>query len=155
MLLKKGHSGLCSEHAYLLEVLAESAGIRTRHVGLNGHVVMEAWYDDDWHMFDPDLEVVPMLEDGKILSVERLSQEPELVREFYTDRGASDNVMHIVNIVTSREDNSFQLHWMVVKHLAYRIEKVALYLKWLLPSCLLIVGYGLVFRRKRFNAAAG
>ena len=74
VLVNLGHSSLCSEQAYLLQTLAESQGIRTRSVGLNGHVVMEAWYDNDWHLYDPDLEVVPLLDDGRVLSLDELAR---------------------------------------------------------------------------------
>ena len=47
--------------------LADKAGIRPRHVGLFGHVVMEAWYDGEWHMYDPDFEVIALDDSGSVL----------------------------------------------------------------------------------------
>ena len=100
VLLEKGYSALCGEQAYLLQTLAEFQGIRTRAVGLNVHVVMEAWYDKDWHLFDPDYEVVPLLENQKILSLDELAKSPELIKKFYAKRANAEDLQSVVNIIS-------------------------------------------------------
>ena len=52
-LLRNGHSAMCGETSYILLRLAGMAGIPSRHVHLNGHIVMEARYSDRWHAYDP------------------------------------------------------------------------------------------------------
>lgn len=51
--VSRGHSLFCDQSSYLLLCLALESDIRARHVGLDGHVVMEAWYNNDWHLYDP------------------------------------------------------------------------------------------------------
>jgi len=147
VLVEKGYSSLCSEQAYLLQTLAETQGIPTRVVGLNGHVVMEAWYENDWHLFDPDLEVVPLLENQRILSLDELAKSPELIKWYYRNSGDAEYVQMIGNIISSREDNSFVLFWMVEKRVAHRVEKIANFMKWILPLFLVVIGF--YFRRNR------
>jgi hypothetical protein len=48
VLVSGGHCLFCDQSSYLLLNLALKAGIRARHVGLGGLVVMEAWYDGNW-----------------------------------------------------------------------------------------------------------
>jgi len=57
--------------------LLESAGVQTRRVGLNHHVVAEAFYDGGWRvadalMFGGDQPT----RDGRVLSVEELKADP-------------------------------------------------------------------------------
>jgi len=146
VVLRNGHSSLCSEQSYLLQILAESQGIRTRSVGLYGHVVMEAWYDNDWHLFDPDLEVVPLLADNRILSLDELSRSPELVLQLYAGRGDNENVKHIADIITSRENNSFTSYprlalfeWKT--NVLFHFEKISDFIKWIVPIVLLLTGF--------------
>jgi len=153
-LVEKGHSSLCSEQAYLLQTLAESVGVQTRSAGLFGHVVMEAWYDNDWHLYDPDLEVVPLLENKNVLSLDDLARSPDQIRYFYQGRGSKEYVDSIVDIIASREDNSFVLYWMTQKHLAYRTEKIANALKWGFPVILMIMGFGLYLKNSKGNKCA-
>ena len=148
-LLKHGHSALCGTQAYVLQSIAESYGIPTRRVGMNGHVVMEAWYEDDWHLYDPDLEVIPITADQKILSLDELARSPELVRKYYQGRGSKEYVDSVVEIVSSREDNSFELYWMIEKHVAYRAERLANIAMWVIPSLLLLTGLGIYVRKNR------
>jgi hypothetical protein len=82
--VRNGHSVNCGQASYALLELALKSGITARHVGLNGHVVMEAWYDNDWHLYDPDLEVVPRDSQGAVLSVEELAQDQEMLAASYT-----------------------------------------------------------------------
>jgi hypothetical protein len=149
VLLEKGYSALCGQQAYLLQTLAEAGGIRTRAVGLNGHVVMEAWYNNDWHLYDPDLEVVPLIDNNRVLSLDELARLTDQIRCFYQGRGSEEYVDSIVDIIASREDNSFVLYWMTEKHLAYRTEKIAEMIKWIIPMILLVIGFWLFFKKTR------
>jgi hypothetical protein len=105
-LLKHGSSAFCSDSSYVLMRLALEAGIRPRHVGLYGHVVMEAWYDDAWHMYDPDFEVVASDRSGAILSVAALSRDKERVRQEYVAKLDDDlGPDQLIEIFTSRDNN--------------------------------------------------
>jgi hypothetical protein len=108
---------------------------------------MEAWYEGDWHLFDPDLEVVPRNREGEILSVEELAQNPPLLREFYGDHQGEQASM--VEILGSREDNTYMSYppgaWFEWKsNVLSWFEKLAAYLKLVLPLGLLALGFWLL-----------
>ena len=148
MLLRNGHSALCSEQSYLLLILAERFGIKARHVGLNGHVVMEAWYGGKWHMYDPDLEVVPDVSGRGILSVYELSRDPVLLQSLYQKHGNS-----IVQIFVSREDNTFMsfprlAHFEWKTNVLSYFERIANRLKWFVPMIILVIGVLILLWRR-------
>jgi hypothetical protein len=154
VLVEKGYSALCSEQSYLLQTLAEAQGIRSRQVGLHGHVVMEAWYDSDWHLYDPDLEVVPVLANQRVLSLDELSRSPELIRKFYAGRGSRQYIESIVNIIGTREDNSFVSYprlalfeWKT--NVLFHFERIASVMKWAIPVIILLMGLGIEFRNRK------
>ncbi|GJM21690.1 MAG: hypothetical protein DHS20C15_16050 [Planctomycetota bacterium] len=69
--------GLCDDAANAFAHLARAAGLEARVWGLGGHVVAEAFFDDAWHLFDPDHEVYYRDASGEILGVEDLVARPE------------------------------------------------------------------------------
>lgn len=154
--VSKGHSLICSQSSYLLMQLALRNGIKARHVGLNGHVVMEAWYDNDWHLFDPDAEVMPKDDAGSILSVEDLSKDiVKLNKEYPSIKG------DFVTIIASREDNSFVSYPVGVyfewkSQALFYFEKIAEVFKYL--ASVLIVAIGiylhLAHKLRRLQSAA-
>ena len=138
--LASGHSLVCSQSSYLLLQLALDEGIPARHVGLIGHVVMEAWYDGDWHLYDPDTEATPVQANGDIPSVEELALDRDLLERAYTGENAQ-----YVDIIASRENNTY-MSYPVGTHFTWQaevlalIERVAQVLKYVLP--LLLIGAG-------------
>jgi hypothetical protein len=70
--------GFCDDGANVLAAIARAAGIPARIWGLGGHVVPEVFYDERWHMFDPDNEVYYVDREGLVASVEQLVAEPQL-----------------------------------------------------------------------------
>lgn len=138
MMVKRGHSLLCDQSSYLLLRLAQEQGIRSRHVGLDGHVVMEAWYDDEWHMFDPDLEVAPKDNSGRVLSVDELAREPERLKAYYGSHDA-------IKIIASRDNNTYMTYppgaWFEWKtNVLFWFEKAAEFAKFIVPSCFISLG---------------
>ena len=143
-LMAKRSALLCDQSSYLLLKLALTNGVKARHIGLGGHVVMEGWYDADWHLYDPDLEVVPVDSAGRVLSVEALAQKPELVDKYYGAHGVAD-------MVSSRENNTYMTYpsgarfeWKA--NLLAHIENVMETLKFLLPVAMIGGGICLVWR---------
>ncbi len=154
LLLKRGESAFCSEISSVLMYLAHKAGIRPRHVGLYGHVVMEAWYGGEWHMYDPDYEVVPMDESGYVLSVAALSKDEDMIRKIYAGRTEPEA---LVKIITSREDNSFvsyppgsQFLWKA--QVLLHIEQANEYLKFIIPVIIILLGILALPRRRSAKA---
>ena len=148
LFLAKGHSLVCSQSSYLLMQLALQSGIVARHVGLNGHVVMEAWYDRDWHMFDPDLEVVIRGERGDILSVEEISTDLELMNREYAGEHEE-----LIPIIASREDNSFvsyppgsYFEWK--SQVLLNVEKGMQFFKYCIPALFILFGAFLLSKNR-------
>lgn len=146
LMVRKGHSLLCDQSSYLLLRLARDHGFKVRHVGLNGHVVMEAWYDGDWHLYDPDLEVVPVDSQGRVLSVEKLSHEKGLLQAYYGRH-------EMVEIVGSLQDDNYisypetaRFTWQA--ELLSRVEPMLEVMKYLLPVLMIIAGIRLAHRLK-------
>ncbi len=100
ILVGKGHSGLCGQVAQLLADLARSDGIRAHVVQLNGHVVMEAFYDGAWHLYDVDSEVPAPRSDIAPKSVDELIAAPGLLSQMYRDHNPK-----IPPLILSTEDN--------------------------------------------------
>ncbi len=98
--------GFCDDAANSFMTLARQAGLEARIWHLGGHVVSEAWYDDDWHMFDADGEVVYLGGDEEtIASVNRLAGNPRLIRRKPSPNPLYWDTEHLVDLYTSRGDN--------------------------------------------------
>lgn len=160
-LLRYGHSAFCSEQSYVMLFLAEHFGIRSRHVGLNGHVVMEAWYDNGWHMYDPDFEVKASLTNKNILSVENLSKDTDLIQKIYAPKTTFKQLNRIIDIITSSEDNldiGYPRQYRLLGFEFNTNQSIALYIQnfanWLkFPVLLVMIALGLLmtlpyFRKK-------
>lgn len=137
-LLKRSASGLCSQVSYVLVTLARAAGVRARHVGLHGHVVMEAWYEGRWHMYDPDVEV-RIQHAGKVQSVAELARQPWLAENAY----AAKKNLAAAQVLLSMEDNSFPsypdgVYFVWPAHTMYMMERLSHVLKYMLPMFLII-----------------
>jgi len=138
LMVSNGYSLLCSQSSYLLLTLALEYGVKGRHVGLFGHVVMEAWYDSDWHLYDPDLEVIPLNKNRDILSVEELAFNKKLLKKYYEKHNVS-------KIIKSRQNNTYMTYpaganfnWKtnVLKYFEYFME----IFKFVFPVLIILVG---------------
>jgi hypothetical protein len=144
-LLRGGYSALCGDVSYVLMRMAGKAGIPSRHALLEGHIVMEARYDNAWHAYDPDLEVAATDDAGVVASVATLERRPDIVRKSYAGRGDSAYIETIVAIYASVANN---------ESLAYpadpgpatpgqrpgRVERAARLASFLLPAALIAAG---------------
>lgn len=159
VLLRNGHSALCGDVSYVLIRLAEKAGIPARHVHLEGHILMEAWYAEGWRAYDPDLEVVVQDGSGAVYSVERLIQEPSLLREAYSHRGDPAYTDVVVALFTSVEDNRYISYPRrggvgVKGQRPGRIEQAGRYAAIVLPVGIILAG-GLLARTARRGGRSG
>jgi hypothetical protein len=144
-MVANGHSLSCDQSSYLLLNLALANGIKARHVGLDGHVVMEAWYDSDWHLYDPDLEVAPLDYTDQVLSVEKLALNSELLDKYY---GAHE----FAYIVGSRENNTYVSYpegsWFEWRsNVLVYFESSMEVLKFVLPIAFIVAGFWLTKRK--------
>lgn len=106
---------------------------------------MEAWYDSDWHLYDPDLETVPLDSAGQVLSVEKLALNSELLEKYYGSHG-------VVDIVASRENNTYMSYpegslfeWK--SNVLVYFERVMEVLKFIIPMLFIAVGVRLALRQ--------
>lgn len=112
--------GFCSSQAALLGYLAMLAGFsystdleqtHIREVALNGHVLMELYFDGGWHLFDPGTQNYYTDDQGRILSLEDIEANPEQIMDF-TDQMANsmsgEFMAFYVPFYASTGDNSIQ-----------------------------------------------
>ena len=90
----------------------------------------------------------------QILSLDELSKSPELIREFYAGRGSREYIESIVNIIASREDNSFVSYPRLAlfewkSNVLFHLEKIASVMKWVIPMMFLLMGLGIEFRNRK------
>jgi hypothetical protein len=153
-LLRNGHSALCGDVSHVLMRLAEMSGIFTRHVLLDGHIVMEAWYDGGWHAYDPDLEVVIRDDAGRVLSVRGVADSPDRIRREYSVRG--DPVF--TNAIVKIYGNTASHRYIVYPRRSIvgtrgqrpgRMEQAAKVARFAVPLVFLVAGAFLIRIRKR------
>ena len=82
-LLNRG-KGICHQQAIAFARLAKEAGIKSRTIWLEGHVVAETFYEGKWHMFDPDCGVV-FERDGDVLSYHEVIDSPGKIEQAYAE----------------------------------------------------------------------
>ncbi len=98
--------GFCDDAANSFSMLARQAGLSARIWHLSGHVVAEALYDGDWHMFDADGEVFyRAADDETIAGVRTLSRHPGLIRRQPSPNPLYFDTEHLVDLYTSRRNN--------------------------------------------------
>lgn len=72
--------GFCDDAATAATFLWERAGMKSRIWWLSGHVVPEVFYHNDWHLFDPDEEIIFCEKNSsRIASVEYLIKHPDII----------------------------------------------------------------------------
>ena len=95
--------GFCDDAALSLSSLWKEAGFEARAWGIGGHVVAEVFYDNAWHMYDPDHYVFFENEDKTVASLEELEQNPEIVKNTRDPAGYDSKVM--ADLYASKENN--------------------------------------------------
>jgi len=152
-LLRFGEEAICGQSSYVLLTLVRSFGIPARHVGLGGHIVMEAWYDGNWHMYDTDQEVIPMVA-GQMFSVDELARRQDLIRQFYGDRISLNN-SPIQAVLMNRQNHTYANHkgdqFVWSAQVLMLAERVAEVLKHVFPVFLLGIGIMLLRRQKQLE----
>ncbi|MBZ0254727.1 hypothetical protein K8I31_01605 [bacterium] len=143
-LLRLSDHGLCSQVSYTLIALCQKFGYPARHVGLNGHVLMEIYHDGQWRMYDPDYEVVIRDENGDVMGVHELEKRPDLIDQYYTPRGGGPVT---ITYFTTTVDNSYVSYppgaWFNWKsQVMTYIEALCQWLKYLIPLIGMLISAG-------------
>ena len=90
--------GICDDSARNAGVLFIRAGLKARTWGLSGHVIPEVYYNDDWHILDPDHGVFyPELDKITLASVKDCENDGRIVRRISGTR--------IEKLYTSSDNN--------------------------------------------------
>lgn len=141
-----GHSLLCDQASYLMVQLAREHGFKARQIGLQGHVVMEVWYDGNWHLYDPDLEVIPIDATGRVLSLVDLSKDDVLRQQYYgRHSNMADLVKHRENFLYMSMPEGARFEWK--GNLLALLERICDWLKFLIPVGMIVLGWRLLKSR--------
>lgn len=150
LLLKYSNHALCYQQAQALVDLANAVGLKARTVDLGRkHAVMEAYYDDKWHMFDPDYEVIPM-EGNRILSVNELAQNPALIEKLYKANPYTNEGKSMIGIITTKDIRHQNVNLCPRIYSAQRVLEI---FKWIIPAFGIIYSsfYLAVVRSRNMN----
>jgi hypothetical protein len=155
ILLKYGHSALCGRQSYVLLQMAKRAEIPAREVQLVGHVVMEAWYDDEWRMYDTDFEVIGGLPGEPVVSVDQLARNPDRLLQLYAGKTDPEVILRVFN---RREIASSYPFW-TPRHWKSRFlevgENIAEVVKFVIPAVLIFIGLWKLRTRPRRSTDEG
>jgi hypothetical protein len=135
-LLASPGTAMCDQTSYVLVRLALAERIRARHVGMNGHVVAELFYDRDWHMFDPDYVAFVTDSVGKVLSSEDIARNPRVGTVAYARRGATVPPFNLAELSYATFPQGSRWEWKA--NLLATAEQVSDYAKYIIPLVLLL-----------------
>lgn len=143
LIVAYGSTVLCDQASYVMMDMALAQGYPARHIGLQGHVVLEVWYGGDWHLYDPDLEVIPMKANGEVASLDELAADETLLAASYGHHPRmADLIRTRQNHLYMSTPSGARFEWKA--NVLAALEQVAEVLKFLLPLALLGVGLWLL-----------
>lgn len=139
--LMRGGATDCSERCQILKTFCESAGLRCRFAGLEGHVVLEVRWRGRWHTADPDYGVVFATSVTELASPKFAS----LVIDRLSERGYTQStVREYLAILQSTENNRVLPEGTDLSPRLMWIERFCNWAAWLLPMILATLGCLLV-----------
>jgi hypothetical protein len=121
--LDRGY-GLCSQQAFVVGTLLSRSGFQAKTVGLEGHVVLTVFADNEWLVVDPDYGVVVPF------GLEAAEKSPQLIRFYYRH---TPDVEKIVDFYTSPENN-----FLSNTHVP-DLENHRYLMAWIIPLNLLLI----------------
>lgn len=130
-LLRHSRVAFCDQVARAFADMGRSAGLPTRVVPLDGHVVAEAHYDGSWHMFDPDYAVVARR--SQVLGVAELAADTETARTAYRSNRHLTDGTAVVEMLAGVNGKDIE-GWDPRAGISRRAQRVARILKWMVPT---------------------
>jgi hypothetical protein len=107
-------SQYCGHLSTALSTLLATGNYRTREIHLSDgksspstHSVVEAFYDGDWHLFDPTYGVRFRTRDGKVASHKDVRLDPSIIREDLFERFGPKERREIVALLSSLYGTGF------------------------------------------------
>jgi len=126
--------------------IAEINGLEARFIALGGHVVAEVLTDQGWRVTDPDYGVT--FEAG-IAELQEESSAAAIMEEV-SRRGYPDSVIaRYVDYYQSADNNIVLEPGVPASPDLYRMERVAEWFKWIVPSFSLPREYSLFKKRNK------
>lgn len=127
--------GFCSQHAIVLNNLLRQQGIDSRILKLQGHVVNEVLVGDNWNVYDSDYNI------NFHATLQHLENNPSQVYQAYIEAGASEGTAKNFEAAFATAADNFRYK----KTRSYReekhyIESASLYLVWVIPVLLILLG---------------
>jgi hypothetical protein len=129
--------GQCSQHAIILAEVLYEKGIKSKMVGLSGHVVATAQVDeasDEWWILDGDYGVVIPAD------LATIEKNPEIIVPYYSKAGYDQETISFIERVYGKEGNQLIDGFGIGKYsiLTNYFEKASYVLIWLIPISFLL-----------------
>lgn len=103
--------GCCDQSAAALAWIWQEMGYQVRVAFMTFHTVPEIWYENAWHMLDPDHEVLYRKDDGAIASVAEIIADPSLVARTADSHGYDPVGASAVRMAQLYVENGPSLHY--------------------------------------------
>ena len=130
--------GFCSQHAIILNNILREQGIKSRIIGLTGHVLNEVLIGKKWKVYDPDYGL------AFGMSLKELEADPAKVYKVYKDTGfTTEEAIHWQNIFSTDIDNwsyPTSANYAEKGYLIYITEIISFFLIWIIPIFLFFLG---------------
>jgi hypothetical protein len=139
--------GYCSQHAIVFNNILRDQDIQSRIIKLGGHVLNEVLIDGNWRVYDPDFNVVFRA------SLKELEDNPVKAYQAYLLAGRPEaEAKQWEKLFATDADNWHYKKTSTYRGEKYYIEVAALYLIWIIPPILILIG---VRMRKRAHLTSG
>lgn len=130
--------GYCSQHAIVLNNILREQDIPSRIIKLGGHVLNEVLINGAWKVYDSDYNVIFNA------SLKELENDSVRVYEAYLGAGRpEDEAKQWQKVFATDADNWHYRKTSIYREEKYYIEVAALYLVWIIPSIMILVGIGM------------
>ena len=104
--------GACDDAAFALEHLWEKAGLDARVHFLVGHVVPEVFYENKWHIYDPNIQIVVRDDNDQVLSRVEITENLDRLAQALAEKNKEINY-DLLNAYATIEDETISegAHW--------------------------------------------
>jgi hypothetical protein len=139
--------GMCSQQAIILSEVLYEKGIKTKIVGLSGHVVATTQVDgktNEWWVLDPDYGVVIPF------SIQAIEIDPTIIAPYYSEKGYDTKAITALEDHYGKEGNVISEGYGIgdFSRLTNYFEQVSYVLIWVIPVFLILPFIVLKIRKK-------
>ncbi|MHB8808322.1 MAG: hypothetical protein ACYC59_12200 [Anaerolineaceae bacterium] len=128
--------GLCSQQSIILVEVLYEKGIKTKMVGLSGHVVATVQVDkisNEWWVFDLDYGVVIPY------NIELIEKNPKIIDRYYSEKGYDTNTILVLEDIYGEDGNFISDGYGIGNYSLFRFyfEQASYILIWIIPILLI------------------